>query len=203
MYDNEYNIRDGGGNAKMKRKKRNKSKSKKGSEGQKCASRNLRFLCAYGARSWAPLRKVLLSLFRKYRNDIFGIIKKKASIYILAKLVTPSGIEPELPPWKGGVLTAWPWSLNKNRQRPTFPGSFPPSIIGAKELNYCVRDGNRCDLLAIVTGFSACGFSIWLCCCSHPAVLMYLCTLRSSVLARLVSCKISYAVSIFCTLKTK
>ena len=74
-------------------------------------------------------------------------------------------------------------------------GSFPPSIIGAKELNYCVRDGNRCDLLAIVTGFSACGFSIWLCCCSHPAVLMYLCTLRSSVLARLVSCKISYAVS--------
>ena len=84
---------------------------------------------------------------------------------------------------------------NKNRQRPTFPGSFPPSIIGAKELNYCVRDGNRCDLLAIVTGFSACGFSIWLCCCSHPAVLMYLCTLRSSVLARLVSCKISCAVS--------
>ena len=83
----------------------------------------------------------------------------------------------------------------KNRQRPTFPGSFPPSIIGAKELNYCVRDGNRCDLLAIVTGFSACGFSIWLCCCSHPAVLMYLCTLRSSVLARLVSCKISCAVS--------
>ena len=110
-------------------------------------------------------------------------------------MVTPSGIEPELPPWKGGVLTAWPWSLNKNRQRPTFPGSFPPSIISAKELNYCVRDGNRCDLLAIVTGFSACGFSIWLCCCSHPAVLMYLCTLRSSVLARLVSCKISCAVS--------
>ena len=73
-------------------------------------------------------------------------------------LVTPSGIEPELPPWKGGVLTAWPWS-HINRQRPTFPGSFPPSIIGAKELNFCVRDGNRCDLLAIVTGFLACEFS--------------------------------------------
>ena len=41
----------------------------------------------------------------------------------------------------------------KNRQRPTFPGSFPPSIIGAKELNFCVRDGNRCVLPAIVTGF--------------------------------------------------
>ena len=68
-------------------------------------------------------------------------------------LVTPPGIEPGLPPWKGGVLTAWPWS-HKNRQRPTFPGSFPPSIISAKELNYCVRDGNRCGLFAIVTGFS-------------------------------------------------
>ena len=72
---------------------------------------------------------------------------------MLAELVTPSGIEPELPPWKGDVLTAWPWG-RKNRQRPTFPGSFPPSIIGAKELNFCVRDGNRCSLPAIVTGFS-------------------------------------------------
>ena len=24
--------------------------------------------------------------------------------------VTPTGIEPVLPPWKGDVLTAWPWS---------------------------------------------------------------------------------------------
>ena len=32
-------------------------------------------------------------------------------------------------------------------------GGHPPSIIGAKELNYCVRDGNRWNLLAIVTGF--------------------------------------------------
>ena len=37
------------------------------------------------------------------------------------------------------------------RRRPTFPGGCPPSIIGAKELNYCVRYGYRCDLLAIVT----------------------------------------------------
>ena len=25
--------------------------------------------------------------------------------------MTPTGIEPVLPPWKGDVLTAWPWSL--------------------------------------------------------------------------------------------
>ena len=39
-----------------------------------------------------------------------------------------------------------------NRQRPIFPGSFPPSIFSAKGLNFCVRDGNRCDPFAIVTG---------------------------------------------------
>ena len=28
----------------------------------------------------------------------------------LCRLMTPTGIEPVLPPWKGDVLTAWPWS---------------------------------------------------------------------------------------------
>ena len=27
----------------------------------------------------------------------------------------------------------------------------PPTTIGAKELNFCVRYGNRCDLFAIIT----------------------------------------------------
>ena len=38
------------------------------------------------------------------------------------------------------------------RRRPTFPGRVQPSIIGAEELNFCVRDGNRWDLFAITTG---------------------------------------------------
>ena len=42
--------------------------------------------------------------------------------------------------------------LSLNQQCPILPGSFPPSTVGAKELNYCVRDGNRCILPAIVTG---------------------------------------------------
>ena len=41
-----------------------------------------------------------------------------------------------------------------NRQRPTFPGSLPPSILSAGELNFCVRDGYRCLLPAFVTGFT-------------------------------------------------
>ena len=39
------------------------------------------------------------------------------------------------------------------RRCPIFPGSLPPSIFSAKELNFCVRDGYRCVLFAIITGF--------------------------------------------------
>ena len=35
-------------------------------------------------------------------------------------------------------------------QRPTL-AERKSATIGAKELNFCVRHGNRCDLLAIVT----------------------------------------------------
>ena len=35
------------------------------------------------------------------------------------------------------------------RQRPTLPHSLPCSTIGAKELNFRVRDGNGCFLFAI------------------------------------------------------
>ena len=37
---------------------------------------------------------------------------------------------------------------------PIFPGSHPPSIVGANELNFCVRDGNRWTLIAINTNYS-------------------------------------------------
>ena len=36
---------------------------------------------------------------------------------------------------------------------PIFPGSHPPSIVGVHELNFCVRDGNRCTLTAINTNY--------------------------------------------------
>ena len=34
-----------------------------------------------------------------------------------------------------------------------FPGSRPPSIVSANELNFCVRDGNRWTLIAINTNY--------------------------------------------------
>ena len=40
----------------------------------------------------------------------------------------------------------------KGRHLPIFPGRLQPSIFGTIELNFCVRDGNRCDLDVIGTG---------------------------------------------------
>ena len=39
------------------------------------------------------------------------------------------------------------------RQRSIFPGSHPPSIFDAEELNFRVRDGNGWVLFAFVTEF--------------------------------------------------
>ena len=39
----------------------------------------------------------------------------------------------------------------KFRQRHIFPGRLQPSIFCTGELNFCVRNGNRCDLSVIVT----------------------------------------------------
>ena len=36
-----------------------------------------------------------------------------------------------------------------------FPGSCPPSIVSASELNFCVRNGNRWTLTAINTNYMA------------------------------------------------
>ena len=43
---------------------------------------------------------------------------------------------------------------------PIFPGSHPPSIVGANELNFCVRDGNRWTLIAINTNYINTVYSI-------------------------------------------
>ena len=41
--------------------------------------------------------------------------------------------------------------LNCIRRRPILPGRFHPSTFSAVELNFCVRNGNRWDLHAIIT----------------------------------------------------
>ena len=46
---------------------------------------------------------------------------------------------------------------------PIFPGSHPPSIVGADELNFCVRDGNRWTLIAINTNLCGWVWPIFVC----------------------------------------
>ena len=46
---------------------------------------------------------------------------------------------------------------------PIFPGSHPPSIVGADELNFCVRDGNRWTLIAINTNLCGWVLPIFVC----------------------------------------
>ena len=48
------------------------------------------------------------------------------------------------------------WTLWFVSALPIFPGRFQPSIFGANELNYCVRDGNRWTLIAINTDSRNC-----------------------------------------------
>ena len=72
---------------------------------------------------------------------------------------------------KGRCLNRLTMEPHQIRQRPTLPGSRPPSTIGAIELNFCVRYGNRWILNAIITG---CQLSIAstgtfaLCICRYP-----------------------------------
>ncbi len=47
------------------------------------------------------------------------------------------------------------------RRRPTLPRSHPRSTIGAKELNFRVRDGNGCLLFAIATENCKSYWVIW------------------------------------------
>ena len=47
------------------------------------------------------------------------------------------------------------------RRLPTLPGPCGPSTIGTRELNFCVRHGNRCCLSVIVTGYFAIGYFFW------------------------------------------
>ena len=47
-------------------------------------------------------------------------------------------------------------SIFWNRQRPILPGRLQPSTFSAEGLNFCVRNVNRWNPFAIVTGMVEC-----------------------------------------------
>lgn len=61
-------------------------------------------------------------------------------------------------------------------RRPTLPGPFRPSTISDEWLNFCVRDGNRCTPLSIVTKTKPSFWFRWNVQCNNPkSGLLLLC----------------------------
>ena len=65
------------------------------------------------------------------------------------------------PPYKRLRLLKMKNGSNRSCCRPCarcviFPGRRQPSIVTVNELNYCVRDGNRCTLVTINTHYLNC-----------------------------------------------
>ena len=68
-------------------------------------------------------------------------------------LAPPTGLEP-VTSWLT-VMRSTDWAMEEYEcwRLPIFPGRRRPSIFGVIELNFCVRNGNRCTLNAINTNF--------------------------------------------------
>ena len=79
----------------------------------------------HGSPNWARTSDIMINSHALYRLSYGGIKKKREK----QKL----------------------FSILKSRRLPILPGGCPPSIVGEDELNYCVRQGNRWDLIAIIT----------------------------------------------------
>ena len=77
-------------------------------------------------RHWAKKRTRFLGFFERRQSDLNRWIRVLQThalplgyvaiyIFVISFVMTPTGIEPVLPPWKGDVLTAWPWSRSLYR----------------------------------------------------------------------------------------
>ena len=89
--------------------------------------------------------------------------------------VTPTGIEPVLPPWKGDVLTAWPWS---HINSPSRTWTYDTSVNSRVLYHWAIEDYFDCfaiikvctfktsyrllDFLSsFITTYSLCSYVAW------------------------------------------
>ena len=99
----------------------------------------------------APDKSACRALSQIYRQTVFGCfhhgrrsscIRKKAGLDL--RLIAN---HPAFSIW--GLVFSWPLAF---RIATSYPRrGRPPTTLGAKKLNFCVRHGNRCILLAIAT----------------------------------------------------
>ena len=69
-------------------------------------------------------------------------------------LAPPVGLEPTTLRLTAACSTDWAIEEYLCRHRPIFPWRHHQSIFGTDELNCCVRDGNRCTLIAKDTDYA-------------------------------------------------
>ena len=107
-----------------------------------------RRLLGEGALTAAFVPTLTEELKHRQRPGAFALLNKVASwLFVVtgAIVAAPVGLQPQ-------TSESRPWAaLSKKRRRPTLPGGFPPSTIGAEGLNGSVRNGKRCIPLAIAT----------------------------------------------------
>ena len=84
------------------------------------------------------------------------------------------GSNPRMLEPQSSVLTTSPRPPYCNRQLPILPGRLQPSTFGVYVLNYCVRNGNRWDHIAIITGYTSLSFFSITLSFRHSARSMYL-----------------------------
>ena len=71
---------------------------------------------------------------------------KRSALHLRRKRQEEERKQKKAPNWSSGPF------LILSRRRPTFPHSYPCSIIGPARLNFRVRDGNGCDPRGMTTG---------------------------------------------------
>ena len=114
------------------------------SVGDKSPRANQRVLHHSHTGAFATLKENA-SVFRTrwFQVNPYGdTTQQKRQAYLLVfLLVTRTGLEPMLPPWKGGVLTAWPTGLlyfsRLLTNRPIFPPPFCERVVlGQSKVNF-------------------------------------------------------------------
>ena len=121
----------------------------------------------YYKRSFAKIKIPGSRLFTGFRGCFHGRGRKNRTLNtrfwrpLLYQLsYTPViwgdrwGSNPRMLEPQSSVLTTSPRPPYCNRQLPILPGRLQPSTFGVYVLNYCVRNGNRWDHIAIITGYS-------------------------------------------------
>ena len=108
-------------------------------------------LCGFALGKSKSAEKLFPTLFdyhttAYYRNGLY--------VFVLAP---QAGLEPATS-WLT-VMRSTDWAIeeygiyDKSRRSPIFPRRHHLSIFGVYELNFCVRNGNRWNLIAICTGY--------------------------------------------------